>query len=503
MSRPVVLVHGYSAESRTEDLAAVAKSYGALPDALRARGLVEIDLSRYVSLDDGVGVEDLALALDRALRRDELRHLLESGFDAIVHSTGALVVRAWLRRHSPQPSPLKHLVHLAGAHFGSGWAHVGESIWALAARAALGQSRGLAVLEALELACSWTIDLHHHFLQPGSRLFEDYGVHEFCLAGSQASAYLAYAAPVRYGKEDGSDGVVRVPSANLNWHYLRFEPTPGADRDWSRAASFAREAAAAGPQGRPVVDDTGYYRMAERSRPDLPGRTPAPFALIYHCAHSGPASGIVSGQTTAAQVLRCIDIAIRTATAAEYAAAAEQFERETRETYRRAASEDHRKAALFGLNAAAKLLWPDPRAAYDQHAMVVVRVRDQHGQPVRDCRINFNSRGGGAAPRQLINAAFQDHHQNTKDAGCHAFYLRTDVLGPDGSWRSNLAPVQGVDLEIDSADPRTSRVHYVPLRYRLSSAELMNWVRGNRTVVIDARLLRLPAERTFIVHRTF
>ena len=43
------------------------------------------------------------------------------------NSTGALVVRNWLRRHSPRPSPIERLIYLAGANFGSGWAHVGRS----------------------------------------------------------------------------------------------------------------------------------------------------------------------------------------------------------------------------------------------------------------------------------------------------------------------------------------------------------------------------------------
>ncbi len=69
--KPIVLIHGYSAESKTASAAATAKIYGTLPEALAdiygAEAVVEINLSRYISLEDGITIDDISRGLDRAL----------------------------------------------------------------------------------------------------------------------------------------------------------------------------------------------------------------------------------------------------------------------------------------------------------------------------------------------------------------------------------------------------------------------------------------------------
>lgn len=98
---PIVLIHGYSAESKETTKPAIADIYGTLPKALRdlfgRDAVVEIDLSRYVSLEDGVTIDDISRGLDQALRTDFPR-LLKGPFHVIIHSTGALVIRNWVRR---------------------------------------------------------------------------------------------------------------------------------------------------------------------------------------------------------------------------------------------------------------------------------------------------------------------------------------------------------------------------------------------------------------------
>jgi len=66
---PIVLIHGYSAESKQTTPAAIQKIYGTLPQALRDaygnNGVIEIDLSRYITLEDGLTIDDIARAFDR------------------------------------------------------------------------------------------------------------------------------------------------------------------------------------------------------------------------------------------------------------------------------------------------------------------------------------------------------------------------------------------------------------------------------------------------------
>ena len=71
---PIVLIHGYSAESKQTTPAAIQKIYGALPQALRDAygndGVIEIDLSRYITLEDGLTIDDIARAFDRVLKAE-------------------------------------------------------------------------------------------------------------------------------------------------------------------------------------------------------------------------------------------------------------------------------------------------------------------------------------------------------------------------------------------------------------------------------------------------
>ena len=108
--KPIVLIHGYSSESPTPDPISVANIYGTLPQRLRASyEVVEVNLSRYVSLNDSVSVADIARGLNRALL-EQHQTLLENGFNVVIHSTGALVIRTWIKLFSPKPSPIHNLV---------------------------------------------------------------------------------------------------------------------------------------------------------------------------------------------------------------------------------------------------------------------------------------------------------------------------------------------------------------------------------------------------------
>jgi len=274
---PIVFIHGYSAESKTDDPAAIAGIYGSLPQALRDLygGVVEIDLSRYVSLEDGVTVDDISRALERALRGD-FAQLLKGPLNVIIHSTGALVIRNWIRSHSASPSPVRNMIYLAGANLGSGWAHIGKGQLAKWGRMVFqgGAERGVHVLDALELGSSWTLDLHLSFLRPGATM-ADFAVREFVIVGTQALAAW-FTAPIRYGHEDGSDGVVRVAASNVNFNYLRFGPTAAAQAlDYDDAV--AQNAAHASRAGM----DASYYELKEAARPGDPGRPEVPFAIPY------------------------------------------------------------------------------------------------------------------------------------------------------------------------------------------------------------------------------
>ena len=96
MSNPLVLLHGYSASGQ---------AFSTWKDALLAAGrkIEEIAVGNYVTLNNEVTVDDIANGFQHALHD---KGLDKTPFDAIVHSTGMLVLRSWLTASNTQnPAP--------------------------------------------------------------------------------------------------------------------------------------------------------------------------------------------------------------------------------------------------------------------------------------------------------------------------------------------------------------------------------------------------------------
>lgn len=486
---PILLIHGYSAESRGSGATAITRIYGALPARLRARygagRILELNVSRYITLEDGLTLNDLSRALDRALR-ETMPALLESRFDVIIHSTGALVVRNWLRRFSPRPSPIDRLIYLAGAHFGSGWAHVGRGQLAKWGRQVFqgGAERGIQVLDALELGAGETIDLHRAFLPPENSLYRRYRVREFAVIGSQVlNAWLPV--PVRYAHEDGSDGVVRVAAGNPNWNYVALTPTARAKRlAWDEVAASCA-VLVRDPDARGETPDQ-HYRVSTQQLAD-DAEFPVPLAIPYQCAHTGKDRGVMAGKSVRNEVMPLIETALSVNTASRYRRAAREFQARTDATYARVANK-LRAGVVRGLR-------NDPRAQYDAHAQLVFRLRDQYGKPVEHFDIFFHSPPGCSL---CINELFEHAHKNRRSDGIVVFYLRlTRFDDATDGWVNSLADIDTVQLEIASVEPRTADIRYLPLCLTLSGRRLRRFVQPHRTTVVDVTLLRLPAPVVF------
>ncbi len=117
---PIVFVHGYSDNGA---------SWRPWREILRQRLGIDDALLRtcsYVSLDNEISIKDIAEAFDRALGSQGGIEP-DQPFDAVVHSTGMLVVRSWLAADPLRSKRLKRLVALAPATFGSPLAKLGRS----------------------------------------------------------------------------------------------------------------------------------------------------------------------------------------------------------------------------------------------------------------------------------------------------------------------------------------------------------------------------------------
>ena len=166
-ARKLLLIHGYSDSGA---------SFEAWANRLSARGIdaQQINICNYVTLNNEVTIPDIAEGLTRAT--NALNWSRDQEFDAIVHSTGMLVIRAWLNNDPGRRKCLKHLVGLAPATWGSPLAHLGRSCLGaiVEGNKQFGPdflNAGDRVLDALELGSKFTWDLAHRDLLGPSPLF--------------------------------------------------------------------------------------------------------------------------------------------------------------------------------------------------------------------------------------------------------------------------------------------------------------------------------------------
>jgi hypothetical protein len=224
-----LLIHGYSATGAEFQpwKAALAKA--------NVIDVATIEIGNYITLNNEVTIKDLGEAFDRALRltpwstgsQDE-----SWTFDAIVHSTGILVVRQWLTSDPFGPNDprsrvrrLKHLVGLAPATFGSPQGKKGRSwLGALVkGNRDLGpdfMNAGDRVLDGLELGSRYTWDLALRDMLGEKPLYDQ---------GSNTPYVAVFIGNVGYSgisavaNSPGSDGTVRWAGCALNTRMVQLD----------------------------------------------------------------------------------------------------------------------------------------------------------------------------------------------------------------------------------------------------------------------------------------
>ncbi|MBW4492888.1 MAG: hypothetical protein KME26_07335 [Oscillatoria princeps RMCB-10] len=218
---PLVLIHGYSSNGR---------AFQAWEKDLEKRGydVEHLYPCNYLSLTNEVTVKDIAEGFDRALRIHPILKNDSQPFDAIVHSTGMLVIRSWLTAYGKvRRNRLKRLIGFAPASFGSPLAHKGRS-WLgslFKGNRMLGPDfleAGDKILESLELGSRFTWDLAHKDLT-GNQPF--YGANAdtpyvFIFCGTSKYDGIA-----KLASETGTDGTVRWAGSALNTRKLVIDLT--------------------------------------------------------------------------------------------------------------------------------------------------------------------------------------------------------------------------------------------------------------------------------------
>lgn len=256
---PVLLVHGYSDDGR---------SFAKWAERLRGAGhdARAIRVATWRSLANEISLADVAEAFERALAEEPGLGAGEA-FSVIVHSTGALVVRAWLAADPARRRRLVHLIGLAPANFGSPLAHKGRSFLGMLAKGnrKFGEDFlevGDRVLDALELGSRFTWDLAHRDL-----LAADGGWYGNGLTAPWAFTVCGtgeYGWPQRmFADPPGSDGVVRWTGSALDVRKLTV--------DLSRRAEERLTVSGERPLDVPLafVADRHHGAMIDRPTGDL------------------------------------------------------------------------------------------------------------------------------------------------------------------------------------------------------------------------------------------
>jgi hypothetical protein len=186
----------------------------------------EIQICNYRTLTNEVTIKDIAEGFDRALKM-QTNLSADEPFDAMVHSTGMLVLRSWLSVYG-RHKRVKRIIAIAPASFGSPLAHKGRSfIGALfKGNRDIGpdfMEAGNLVLDGLELGSKFTWDLAHKDLLVKPALYgpDNDTPYVFTFCGNKDYGGLKGL----FTKSPGTDGTVRWAGCALNCRKIPLDLT--------------------------------------------------------------------------------------------------------------------------------------------------------------------------------------------------------------------------------------------------------------------------------------
>lgn len=444
----VIFVHGWSVTH--------TNTYGELPLWLESQSKDEtldihvgnIYLGRYISFDDTVTVDDIARAFDQAVR-DEIADKLRDGerFACITHSTGGPVVRKWMDlyfKNNLAKCPLSHLIMLAPANHGSALAQLGKSRLGRIKSFFEGIEPGQHVLDWLELGSDMSWQLNESWLDYDCTV---HGIYSFVLTGQKIDRQL-YDAVNSYTGEAGSDGVVRVAAANMNYSLLRLHQE--------------------GNNGENLV-------VAKLTRAQ-----PMAFGVLPGCSHSGKKMGIIRSVTmanaaihpTAIWVLRCLQVRSRDS----YNTVAKELDTITQKTQKN----EHKELV--------NTLIYKREYITNRYSMIIFRLIDDRGNRLDDYDLYLTA-GPKYSENALPSGFFADRQQNQRDRGKLTYFLNYDVMEAG----INTPKMQGnLGFRI-KAHPEASDqalAYYRLLDFHSSLADINKILHPNETVMVEIMLQR-------------
>lgn len=384
----LIFVHGWSVTH--------TNTYGDLPESIAARAaarglqidIAHIYLGKYISFDDEVTVDDIARALNFALGELAGNGDVIQPFSCITHSTGGPIVRHWVEKYYGSSGlsnlPLNHLVMLAPANHGSSLAILGkERVGRLKAWFS-GVEPGQRVLDWLCLGSEgqWTLNEAYLRYAPAR-----HGFYPFVLSGQGIDTSF-YDFLNSYLVENGSDGVVRVAGANMNYRYLALKQTSEPIEPRSRIMKLSYT------KNRPV-------RFSRN----------IPLGVFHNFSHSGGKMGIMavkakrdSHHLIVSEVLDCL--AVDSADA--YADRATQL---------RAFTEEEQRKKPMG-----------KKGTVGRYSMLVFRISDHLGNVIEADDFDIYLLGGPRYKKDQLPDGFFVDRQMNKKSNSLVYYINADTM---------------------------------------------------------------------------
>lgn len=460
----LLFVHGWS----VTDMA----TYGELPLVLHKEAarqglkieLVDIYLGRYVSFDDTITMRDVTRAFHHAIAEQVPDNKdRKQKFACITHSTGGPVVRCWVDEFfgvdNLKDCPLTHLVMLAAPNHGSALAQIGKRTLGRMKAFFNGVEPGTKILDWLELSSQYQRVLNGNFCTypeaSASRpMF-------FNLTGQKIDKKF-YDHLNSYTGEDGSDGVVRVASSNLNFRWLELhqkdEPIDETQIVGTRALVHG-----------------GCLYQSPRTVLEVIGQT----------SHSGDKYGIMKSVKTG-QLNDQIKPQVQSIIGCLKVKSSKDYMKLLSESDKRSAEVQKRES---------KKNFPI------RYSMIVFSVFDHEGIPLEDFDIlllgwrKAGSKGGVYDPDELPKGFFKDRQRNRKRRNSLTYYVNYDALDK-GVFESSGLRRGRLGIRV-IARPQEGLVKFEVGEWHSADLPLHSYLRPNETCYVDIYMNRRVDKEVF------
>ena len=388
----LIFVHGWSVTH--------TNTYGNLPESLvtaaNSNGIsldiAHIHLGKYISFRDEVSMDDIATALNYALSKLPGNSERIQPFSCITHSTGGPVMRYWIDKWVDKvysskgivDLPIQHLIMLAPANHGSSLAALGKKRVGRIKAWFNGIEPGQRILDWLSLGSDGQWQLNESFLRYRSARN---GFFPFVLIGQGIDTKF-YDFINGYLVEAGSDGVVRVAGANLNFRYLSLHQTSEAVK------------------GRDNVLKLEYNHKKPVRFPQR-----VPLGIFSQFSHSGTKMGIMAVKESqkihhqiTKEIMKCLSVKD-----------AKGYSKRAQELKTLTYVEQSKKPV--GKN-----------AVISRYSMLIFRVRDQKGVPIDYDDIDIHLLAGKSYSADSLPPGFFIDRQLNRKSSTLVYYLDADKM---------------------------------------------------------------------------